>query len=88
MRYGFPSSFETIFWVGSSIFVTKAVLTYGENAYAAYQLGMQAAAVSFMPAMGLAVRATAFIGQSVGSRNMELGKKYYRHHMKYTLMFF
>ena len=87
MRYGFPSSFETIFWVGSSIFVTRAVLTYGENAYAAYQLGMQAEAVSFMPAMGLAVCATAFIGQSVGSRDMELGEKYYRHLMKYTLMF-
>jgi len=87
MRYGFPSSFETIFWVGSSIFVTRAVLTYGENAYAAYQLGMQAEAVSFMPAMGLAVCATAFIVKSVGSKDMELGKKYYRHLMKYTLMF-
>lgn len=87
MRYGFPSSFETIFWVGSSIFVTRAVLTYGENAYAAYQLGMQAEAVSFMPAMGLAVCATAFIGQSVGSKDMELGRKYYRHLMRYTLMF-
>ncbi len=87
MRYGFPSSFETIFWVGSSIFVTRAVLTYGENAYAAYQLGMQAEAVSFMPAMGLAVCATAFIGQSVGSKDMELGRKYYKHLVKYTLMF-
>lgn len=87
MRYGFPSCFETIFWVGSSIFVTRAVLTYGENAYAAYQLGMQAEAVSFMPAMGLAVCATAFIGQSVGSKDMELGRKYYKHLLKYTLAF-
>jgi len=87
MRYGFPSSFETIFWVGSSIIVTRAVLTYGENAYAVYQLGMQAEAVSSMPAMGLAVCATAFIGQSVGSRDIELGEKYYRHLMKYMLIF-
>lgn len=86
IRYGLPSNFETIFWVGSSIFVTRAVLTYGENAYAAYQLGMQAE-VSFMPAMGVAVCATAFIGQSVGSIDMELGRKYYMQLVKYTLIF-
>ncbi|ETA81396.1 MATE family efflux transporter [Youngiibacter fragilis] len=67
--------------------MTRAVLTYGENAYAAYQLDMQAEAVSFMPATGFAGCATAYIGQSVGSMDMELDSMYYMHLMKYTVIF-
>lgn len=85
MRYGFPTSLETIIWQISSIIVTRAVLTYGETAYTAYQLGIQVESVSFMPAMGLAVCATAFIGQSIGSSDAELGRKYFNHLYKITL---
>ena len=50
LALGLPTSFETVFWQGASIFITRAILTYGEIAYAAYQLGLQAESISYMPA--------------------------------------
>lgn len=75
-KVGMPTSFESIFWQLAAIIITKAVLTYGEVAFAAYQLGLQAESISYMPAAGFAVAATTFIGQTLGSGEKELGKKY------------
>ena len=83
-RIGLPTSFETIFWEGAAILMTKAILTYGEIAYAAYQLGLQAEAISYMPAAGFGVAATTFIGHAIGSQDRELGKKYIRQLIKWT----
>lgn len=85
-KYGLPTSFETAFWQASSIFLTRAILTYGEFAYSAYQLGLQAEAISYMPATGFGIAATAFIGQSLGSGDTELGKKYLNKLLKYTFI--
>ena len=78
-KVGLPSSFESIFWQISAIIITKAILTYGEVAFAAYQLGLQAESISYMPAAGFGVAATTFIGQSLGSGDKEVGKKYLKH---------
>ena len=83
-KYGLPTSFETAFWQMSSIFITRAILTYGEVAYSAYQLGLQAEAISYMPATGFGIAAATFIGQSLGSNNTELGRKYLKQLLKYT----
>ncbi|NLW21729.1 MAG: MATE family efflux transporter [Tissierellia bacterium] len=83
-RVGLPTSFETIFWEGAAIFMARAILTYGEVAYAAYQLGLQAEAISYMPAAGFGVAATTFIGHSIGSQNREEGKVYLRQLIKWT----
>ncbi|MCF6465493.1 MATE family efflux transporter [Clostridium sp. Cult2] len=83
-KVGLPTSFETIFWEGAAILMTKAILTYGEIAYAAYQLGLQAEAISYMPAAGFGVAATTFIGHSIGSQNREQGEKYIHQLIKWT----
>lgn len=83
---GIPTSFETIFWQAASIFITRAILTYGDIAYAAYQLGLQAESISYMPAAGFGIAATTFIGQALGSRDEETGKKYLRQLIKYTII--
>jgi len=75
-KVGLPSSFESIFWQIAAIIITKVILSYGEVAFAAYQLGLQAESISYMPAAGFGVAATTFIGQSLGSGEKELGKKY------------
>jgi len=75
-KVGMPTAFESIFWQLAAIIITKAVLTYGEVAFAAYQLGLQAESISYMPAAGFGVAATTFIGQTLGSGEKELGKKY------------
>ena len=84
-RVGFPSSLESMFWQISALILTRAILVYGNNVLAAYQLGLQAESISFTPASGFAVAATAFIGQALGSCNGEKGRLYIRELLKGTL---
>ncbi|NLX61120.1 MAG: MATE family efflux transporter [Tissierellia bacterium] len=85
-KAGLPVSAERILWQASSLFLTKAILTYGEIAYAAYQLGLQAEGISYMPAGGFSVAATTFIGYAIGAKDMEMGKKYYKKLMNWTII--
>jgi len=86
-RVGLPVSFERIFWQVASIILTRAILTYGEIAYASYQLGLQAESISYMPAAGFSIAATTFIGHAIGSGNVEEGKKYLYQLTKWTAIF-
>ena len=86
LKYGAPTSFELAFIQVASIFVTRAILKYGETAYAAYQLGLQAESVSYMPAMGLAIAATAFVGRSLGANDKKLGKMYLNELLKFSII--
>ncbi len=53
-KVGLPTAFESIFWQIAAIIITKAILSYGgEVAFAAYQVGLQAESISYMPAAGL-----------------------------------
>lgn len=83
-KMGLPTSFETIFWEMAAILIAKAILSYGEIAYAAYQLGLQAEAISYMPAAGFGIAATTFIGHAIGSKNREEGEKYILQLTKWT----
>ncbi|MDR7869515.1 MAG: MATE family efflux transporter [Tissierellaceae bacterium] len=85
-KYGIPTSLELSFYQIGAIFITRAILNYGETAYAAYQLGLQAESVSYMPATGLAIAATAFVGRSLGSNDKKLGKMYLDELFKMTII--
>ena len=86
IKFAIPTSFEMSFWQFASIIITRAVLTYGETAYAAYQLGLQAEAISFMPAAGFGIAASTFIGQAIGSKDRNLAKIYFNHLIKISLI--
>lgn len=75
-KVGMPSAFESIFWQISAIILTTLILKYGKTSMSAYQLGLQAESISYMPAVGFAVAATAFTGQTIGANNKKLGKRY------------
>lgn len=75
---GIPSAVESLFWQLSSIIMIRTILTYGDASYAAYQLGLQAESLAYMPAAGFQVAATAYIGRHLGGRNPELAKRYFR----------
>jgi len=81
-RVGMPTAFESIFWQISAIILTRIILSFGEVAMASYQLGLQAESISYMPAMGFGVAATAFIGQAVGAKDEMLGRKYMKELVK------
>lgn len=84
-KVGLPTSMESIFWQLAAILITKAILTFGETAFAAHQLGLQAESISYMPAGGFAVAATAFIGQALGAGDKVLAKLYFKQILKGAL---
>lgn len=84
-KVGLPSSMESVFWQLAAIIITRAILTFGETSFAAHQLGLQAESISYTPAAGFAVAATAFIGQALGAKDKELAKLYLKQIMKGAL---
>lgn len=86
IRFALPTAFEMSFWQFASIIITRAILTYGETAYAAYQLGLQAESISYMPAAGFGIAASTFIGQSVGKKDKNLGRAYLGHLIKISFL--
>lgn len=77
-RTGLPSALESLFWQISSVLLIRAIMTYGEDAYAAYQLGLQAESLAYMPAAGFQVAATAYVGKYLGAKNPENAKRYFK----------
>lgn len=86
IRFALPTAFEMSFWQFASIIITRAILTFGETAYAAYQLGLQAESISYMPAAGFGIAASTFIGQSVGKKDSNLGRAYLGHLIRISLI--
>lgn len=81
-RLGIPTSLESIFWQLSAIVLGRVILQLGNTAYAANQLGLQAEALSEMPALGFGVAATTLTGRALGAQDSKLGKGYIRELMK------
>jgi putative MATE family efflux protein len=75
-KTGIPSALESLFWQLSAIILIRAILTYGDASYAAYQLGLQAESIAYMPAAGFQVAATAYIGRYLGAKDPVMAKRY------------
>lgn len=75
-KTGFPSVMESLFWQISSILLIRCILTYGDDALSAYQLGLQAESIAYMPAAGFQVAATAYIGKFLSAKQKDLAKVY------------
>lgn len=69
---GLPSAFEAIIWQFASILLARVILSYGQNAFAAYQLGVQCELITEIPAIGFSVAATSMISRSIGLKDQEL----------------
>lgn len=73
---GIPAAFESMFWQFSAIIMSKAILSYGEVTFAAYQLGLQAELMSEMPAVGVGIAATSMTANAIGKKDGALLKIY------------
>ena len=85
-KVGLPASAESLLWQLSAIIITRVILSYGDASFAAHQLGLQAEAISYMPATGLGVAATSLIGQALGAGEENLAKTYFKKIMRLTLL--
>lgn len=85
-KVGLPSSMESLLFQFAAIILTRAMLSFGKVAFAAYQMGMQAESLSYMPAFGFSVITTSLVGQSIGSKEPEYGKAYLKEAIKGSIL--
>ena len=79
---GIPAALETVFWQVSAIILSKVILFYGNQAFAAYQLGIQAEEITEMPAIGFSTASTTLAARAIGMRDEELRKVYFKEQLK------
>lgn len=83
---GVPAAFESLFWQFSSIIMMGLIVTFGTNALAAHQLGLNAESLSYMPSAGFGIAATAFVGQSLGAGRLDLARRYVKEITKWGII--
>jgi putative MATE family efflux protein len=85
LSIGIPSSAEMAFWQLASVILFRLINGFGTQAGAAYQLGLQAEGISYMPTAGFAIAATALVGRSLGARNPDFADRYIREIVKWGI---
>jgi len=78
LKIGIPSSAEMFFWQVAAILLFRLINEFGTVAGAAYQLGLQAEGISYMPSAGFGIAATALVGRSLGAKDLALAERYIR----------
>ena len=75
---GIPAALESMFWQFSAIILSKVILFYGNQAFAAYQLGIQAEEITEMPAIGFSTASTTLAARAIGRQDEELRRVYFK----------
>lgn len=86
LSIGLPSTAESFFWQAGTIILMRLINGFGTVAGAAHQLGIQAEGLSYMPAAGFGIAAMAFVGQSLGARNVPLAERYVKEINKWVIL--
>lgn len=86
LSIGIPSSAEMLFWQIAGIMLFRLINDFGTVAGAAYQLGLQAEGISYMPTAGFGIAATALVGRSLGGRDPHLAERYVRELLRWGVM--
>jgi len=76
LKIGIPAAGEMIFWQVATIILMRLIVTFGTAELAAHQLGLTAESLSYMPAVGFGIAATAFVGQSLGAEKPRQAARY------------
>lgn len=69
LSLGIPSLAEQFFYITSSLTSIYLLVYLGTLSFATHQLAVYVESVSFMPGFGIAIAATALVGQSVGAHD-------------------
>lgn len=71
VRWGLPSSLQSIFFAVSSAIVSRFVASYGAGPFAAYNVGVQIESIGWLSMSGFSGALTAFVAQNYGARQFE-----------------
>lgn len=83
---GLPTAAENLLMQMGQIMLTGLVVSFGNIALAAHQQGLTAESLSYMPAFGFSIAATAFVGQSMGAGSTELAQRYVKELSKWSMI--
>jgi putative MATE family efflux protein len=71
LRIGTPAALEQVVWQGGFLVFLWIVALYGTAPYAAYGIGVQILAVSFVVGFGYQIAASTLVGQQLGALDPE-----------------
>lgn len=74
---GIPTAMENSFWSLSMIFISTVILSYGNEYYAAFQLGLQGESFCEMMSAGFLTAAVSLSANAVGANNASLFRTCY-----------
>ncbi|MFI5315707.1 MAG: MATE family efflux transporter [Myxococcota bacterium] len=66
LRIGYPAAIEGALFQGGLLLFMRIIAPYGTEALAAYQVGTQILAFSFLPGLGFGAAASTLVGQHLG----------------------
>lgn len=73
---GMPSAMEQGLMTFGMLMFAKIVVAIGTPVYAAHQIGVNIAQLSFMPGQGFAMATTTLVGQSLGALRTDLAERF------------
>lgn len=74
---GLPASVENMMWTFAAMVMSRALLSYGSDVYAGYQLASQCEEVLGAPAFGFQTAATTLSAQCVGRKDRWALRRYF-----------
>jgi putative MATE family efflux protein len=75
LNIGLPAGAEQILLQVALLNLAIVIARFGTAAYAAHQIGLRIAAISFLPGWGFSVAATTLVGQELGAGRPERAKQ-------------
>ncbi len=75
IRTGAPTSGERLSMTSMQFAFARIINSVSESAFAAFRVGVDIQAFSFLPGIGLANAATTLVGQSLGAKNQRRAKR-------------
>ena len=81
-----PHAGEWCVWQIASIILSRVILSYGQAAFASYQLGVQVESLLEIPAVGFGTAAMVLISKSIGLNNKDLYLAYKKEMIRVCLI--
>jgi putative MATE family efflux protein len=83
---GVPTAVENLLMQFGQIMLTSLVVSFGTIPLAAHQQGLTAESLSYMPAVGFGIAATALVGQSMGAGSTRMAERYVKELARWSVL--
>lgn len=74
LAVGIPSLGEQFVYITSNLLALNLLVYLGTRSFATHQIAITVESISFMPGFGMAIAATALVGQAVGARDYQAAR--------------